>query len=463
MDALPSGTALHQGDYVLESVLGQGGFGITYRASDARSGQAVAIKECFPQGCRREGRNVVPGDHHSKSTFEKLRPAALAQAQVLTQLRHRGLAVTGECFEENDTVYLVMELAEGPSLQEWIEAEGPLPPERATTCIRQLAEALEAFHSLGFLHLDVKPQNTVVLREADGPRLVLIDFDMVQAWGVDDLRTRPLALAARHGTPGYAPPEQYGQQAVLTPASDVYALGATFHHLLTGRPPSPAPERARDASLPVKAQELPAHLERALTKALALKAEDRPASAADFLAQLEPPRPVAADTGPIPAAYNSGYVYKVFVSTADPLFPPRCVCCFDEPELGYEVRSPNGRWTLPLCKACEKHQHAARLSGTVTVWGMVASLAVALSAVGISIATESFWPILLGPAGIFINVYSMSYGGLKNSRAEEMMKDVCTDLSKPVTHVFNGQVHIWRFKNPVYARDFKALNAAYVV
>lgn len=475
MAALPPGTRLKNGAYILENVLGRGGFGITYRAQDVWSGDTVAIKECFPLGCERKGQEVAPGDFFSASHLESFKTGMRQQAESLEKLQHPAIVRVLENFEANNTVYMVMQFVPGPTLHQLVESEGPVAPEAALGWLEPLASAVRALHGAGLLHLDIKPENAIVAPIEDHPHLVLVDFDLIQPREANDFRTRPLALAAQCGTPGYSPLEQYSQHARLTPASDVYALGATMYHLLTGQAPCPAVDRAAGAALKLPSDYkagVPEHMERAVLEAMEMKPEARFADVPAFLQALRTGDGVRGDdddpafSQPSSAqfvAHTSGLIHRIVVTTDKPILPQRCVCCFDRSQTDYFVSGPSHRWTLPLCLACKKHHGAAKQGGIVTLWGIVISLVIALGGVAVSVATDSFWPILLGPAGIFINFVSMNYGGLKNSRAEELMNDTCCDLSEPVTHNFNGRVHIWRFKNARYAEEFKKRNAPFVV
>lgn len=470
MSALSPQTSLRGGAYIIESVIGRGGFGITYRARDVEEERDVAIKECLPAGCERHDGVIVAGDFFAHSHCESFQNRFRAQAGHLKGISHPNLVHVLDCFDENGTVYLVMELVEGPTLQTLLE-ERPIALEEARLWVEKLAAALDALHAGGLLHLDVKPEN-VILRDGEP---VLLDFDLVQPCGEADFTTRPLSMAMQCGTPGYAPLEQYAQTGQLTPATDLHALAATFYHLLTGHAPLSAIDRA--TGLPLRPpeeirDELEPHLSTAILRALAIKSEERPADARAFLQSLDLPAPPEADDdadvtmslAPQLMTHGTGY-HRVVLKVRTPTLPKRCVCCHDKPDRGtiWVLNSPSGRWELPLCDSCRRHQLAAKASGVVTFWGSVVSLALALVVVLLSFVTSSLYPLLLGPVCIVMNFAALSYGALKSTRAEEMLKNGCCDLTEPATYVFNGRVHIWRFKNPLYAEDFKKKNVDNVV
>jgi hypothetical protein len=218
--------------------------------------------------------------------------------------------------------------------------------------------------------------------------------------------------------------------------------------------------------------ELAPHWDAALLRALEIKDETRPQSVAEWHKLLKEPPPVVnideeEDYSPVIIApqlmkHGTG-VHRVVLRERDPVFPKHCVCCHAKPDLQWQLKSPSGRFELPLCDQCSRHQTAARASGVVTFWGTVSSLVMALIVVWASFVTSSLFPLLLGPLCIVINFAALSYGALKNSRAEEFLKNSCCDLSEPATYNFNGKVHIWRFKNAQFAADFKKKNSAHVV
>lgn len=464
MAALPPETLLHDGAYRLGEVLGRGGFGLTYRAFDVRGQREVAIKECFPAHCTRDGRNVVGADFAGCASLEAFRRGFHLQATRLQNLSHPAIVTLFDVFDENQTTYLVMALLEGPTQLQFLEERGALSPSIALEQIEHLAGALEAIHDAGYLHLDIKPENVILVAGAP----VLVDFDLLAARDKPDFDTRPLSLATQIGTPGYAPLEQYAQHAALCPATDVYALGATFYHLLSGQAPLSAVDRAAGVALPALTQfqpHLEPHLGQAIECALALQTPERPQSIEEWRELLSEPQnaPVPADDRPQGAAHAQGS-YRIVLTRREPQIPMRCVCCYAKaPTSSWLLNSPSGKWQLPLCEMCQRHQRAAKQGDRVTFWGMGTSLVSALGGVALSVANRSFLPIVLCLGALILNFTAMSYGALKNSRAQDMLSDFCSDLATPATYVFNGRVHIWRFRNSRFAEEFKELNQEFVV
>lgn len=286
-DVLAPGTALRHGELTVTQVLAYSNFAVTYVARDEKLQREVAVKEFFPFGCRRDraGQVVVP-PLTPQEEFAAARTQFLEEARVLAQFHHPGVVAVHTFFEAANTAYMVMELLHGDTLRTRLETSGPLGESEILTLARKIGDSLQAVHDAGLLHRDLKPDNIFACRDG---RLVLIDFGLSTRLEIDAYGTRQLDSLARFGTPGYAPPEQYTQGATQNAASDVYSLGATLYHLLTGTPPPPAPDRAFGVPL-----EPPSHLaggvsdamQSALLCALQIKPEQRPQSVHEFLALL---------------------------------------------------------------------------------------------------------------------------------------------------------------------------------
>ena len=224
-----------QNRYRILALLGQGGMGAVYRAWDLRLNIPVALKEMVPQ----------PGI--DPQALAQLRHQFYQEAQVLARLNHPNLVRVTDYFEEGGNAYLAMDFVEGQSLADLIAARGPLPEAPVLEWARQLLDALAYCHAQGVVHRDIKPQNIIITPSPapgegrGGSRAVLVDFGLVKLWDPRDPRTRTVVRAM--GTPEYAPPEQYGMAGHTDPRSDLYSLGATLYHALTGQPPLSAAER----------------------------------------------------------------------------------------------------------------------------------------------------------------------------------------------------------------------------
>lgn len=201
------------GDYELLEQIGQGGMGMVFRARQRGLGREVAIKL------------LSAGQWASEELVESLR----REAQHAALLQHPNIVVVHGIGEHAGLIFYAMQLVRGLSLSQRLDADGPLPPLEAARLLRTIAEAVDYAHRLGVLHLDLKPGN--ILIQSDGTPLVA-DFGLA--------RRLEQALDAHQvaGTPSYMAPEQaVPGNATLTPATDVWALGAILYEMLTGHPP----------------------------------------------------------------------------------------------------------------------------------------------------------------------------------------------------------------------------------
>jgi serine/threonine protein kinase len=279
-ETLQPGTRLRHNRYEIEYVLGRGGFGITYRARDHKTGERVALKELFPDGnATRDSSGRVALVSGSEDDFLRLRVTFEAEADLLASLRSQAIVAVIEFFEENQTAYLVMEYLEGETLEERI-ARQPLNDTEARDILGTLLEALEEVHNLGVLHRDIKPANIVL--STHGPEL--IDFGTAMK-GIG----REVKVVDRILTPAYAPLEQYAGESKFGPPTDLYALAATFYEAVTGVRPASALERSRGVPLkPIRviAPNISSLLAETLESALKLRVDQRPKSARFMLNQI---------------------------------------------------------------------------------------------------------------------------------------------------------------------------------
>jgi serine/threonine protein kinase len=308
---LPAGSALDGNRYRIQRVLGQGAFGITYAAEDTRLRRSVAIKELFPPGCVRVGRQVVPRavDPSAESRFVHLRRRFLDEAANLARFAHPGIVRIYEVFEEHGTAYVVMERLEGRTLGGMLaQRGGRMPVDEAVRITREVGAALTVVHRAGLLHRDLKPDNVLV---TDQGRVVLVDFGSARQFAADASCTMTQVV-----THGYAPLEQYSSRSTFGPATDVYGLAATLYRAVAGQAPPPPTDRVHGAGfLPLDRidRRVPASVSAAVTHALSLEASARPQSVTAFLAELDarPPNPPARDRNSRRySALNSDLVIK---------------------------------------------------------------------------------------------------------------------------------------------------------
>jgi len=280
------------GRYEIVSVLGQGGFGITYRARDIQLDREVAIKEYLPSALafRQDGVTVMPRTTKMADDFGWGRERFVTEGRTLASL-HRVPAIVRvfDFLQFNGTAYIVMELLHGETLEDRIAKNGKLTAEEVDRILWPLLDGLEQVHNAGFLHRDIKPAN-ILLDAAGNP--TLIDFGASRAAMAG--RSTPLTAIF---TPGYAAAEQM-TSAKQGPWTDIYGVSATLYHAITGqRPPSAFDRMLNDGYQPL-AQRDPAGFSpgvlAGLDAGLAVAARERPQSIAGW-------RPILAMTA-APAA-----------------------------------------------------------------------------------------------------------------------------------------------------------------
>ncbi|MEV4258767.1 serine/threonine-protein kinase, partial [Spirillospora sp. NPDC049652] len=198
-------------------MLGRGGMGTVWRATDQTLDREVAIKEI----------RLHPSltDEERDTAHARM----MREARASARLGHPGVVTVHDVVVHDDRPWLVMELVRSRSLQDVVDQEGPQPPQRVAAIGRQLASALRAAHAVGILHRDVKPANVLVTEDG---RAVLTDFGIAQLSGDATLTRTGMVM----GSPAYMAPERVRAEAV-GPASDVWALGATLYTAVEGRAP----------------------------------------------------------------------------------------------------------------------------------------------------------------------------------------------------------------------------------
>ena len=266
------------GRYQVVSVLGQGGFGITYRARDGQLGREVAIKEYLPLALavRQDGTTVMPRSTAATEDFAWGRDRFVAEGRTLASLQNApGIVRVFDFLEANGTAYIVMHLVQGETLESRLRRSGVLKAAEVERILWPLLDGLEQVHDAGFLHRDIKPAN-ILLDPAGNP--TLIDFGASRA----AIAGRSVALTAIF-TPGYAAAEQM-TSAKQGPWTDIYGLSATLYHAIAGRVPASAFDRMLDDHYePLGRMALPGFGRGVLTgldAGLAVRAGERPQSIA---------------------------------------------------------------------------------------------------------------------------------------------------------------------------------------
>ncbi len=291
--ALPSGTEL-VGDYRIERVLGAGGFGVTYLADEIALARLVTIKEYFPSdiAARTEGIGAAPRSKDCAGDYRWGLDRFIEEAQTLAKFDHTNIVRVYRYFLANNTAYMVLHFEEGQSLKAWLKGLGRAPRQKELdVIIAPLLDALELIHKSDFLHRDIAPDN-IIIRKSGAP--VLIDFG--SARGEIASHTKTVSALVK---PGYSPYEQYAETSRRQgPWTDVYALGATLYHAVTGKRPPDAPSRmVNDELVPAREAALGSYRAgflKAIDRALTLSIEGRPQEIAAWRGDLlapDPPRP----------------------------------------------------------------------------------------------------------------------------------------------------------------------------
>ena len=277
--ALPEGTNL--GPYEVLSRIGAGGMGEVYKARDARLDRFVAVKVLSDR---------VADDLESRGRFDR-------EARTLASLSHPHICAIFDAGHQNGTDYLVMEYLDGQTLAQKLET-GPLPLREAVRIALQIVDALDTAHTRGIVHRDLKPGNVMMI----GWDAKLLDFGLAKLKRPDEApsisdstRSPDTALGVILGTLQYMAPEQL-EGGNVDARTDIFAFGALFHEMVTGRKAFPASSQASliaqimsaDPEPLSKFQPMtPALLERVIRRCLAKNPAQRWQSARDLLTQLQ--------------------------------------------------------------------------------------------------------------------------------------------------------------------------------
>lgn len=277
-DVLAVGARLQR--YEILSVLGQGSFGVTYRARDTQLDRDVALKEYLPTALavRESQALVLPRSTKLADEFGLGRQRFVDEGRTLATLHHAPAIVRiFDFIEANGTAYIVMELVPGITLQDHLAHGKTLSPAEIDRILWPLLDGLTQVHAAGFLHRDIKPGNIIL--NGDGYP-TLIDFGAARA----AMAGRTIAMTTIF-TPGYAAAEQF-TSARQGPWTDIYGLSATLYHAITGEPPPSAFDRMLDDHYRPLGKQMPAGFAPGLLigidAGLAVRAGDRPQSIVDW-------------------------------------------------------------------------------------------------------------------------------------------------------------------------------------
>jgi serine/threonine-protein kinase len=318
------GRTLQGGKYTLDHLLGEGGFGVTFRATHHYLQQTVVIK-------------TLNALNQGNLEFSQVQQQFQDEGRRLALCSHPNIVRVSDFFVENGTPYLVMDYIPGHTLESVVFPDRPLPEAIALHYIRQVAAALQVVHANGLLHRDVKPQN-IMLRQGTQD-VVLIDFGIAREFTMGATQAHTSITSA-----GYAPIEQYMAQAKRTPATDIYGLAATLYALLTAHAPIAAILRDRQpmpSPRDLVPQITPA-TNQAVVRGMAVDAHYRPQTIAEWesllsSASLQSVPPAIPPADAISQMATQAYTPRHIPSPvpAPPITPSRAI---DPP------RSRRGTW-----------------------------------------------------------------------------------------------------------------------
>jgi serine/threonine protein kinase len=282
LNPLPVGT--HLQEFVVEKLVGIGGFGIVYQASDTLLGRSVAIKEYMPtsMASRRDGATVSVRSEVYTQDFESGKKSFINEARMLARFKHAALIEVFRFWEQNGTAYMATPFYEGKTLKEKLQAKQPELVDQAylLKILHPIFDALDVMHAEQIFHRDISPDNIMVL--PDGRPILL---DLGAARKVLQEGAQALTVMVK---PGYAPIEQYADDATVKqgPWTDIYALGAVINHAITGKAPPPAASRLLKDSRPNLSDSdivgFTHEFLAATDAALRVRPEDRPQTITEF-------------------------------------------------------------------------------------------------------------------------------------------------------------------------------------
>jgi len=268
--------------YQIESTLGEGGFGITYKGIYLSQLKNVAIKECWPDKAARLGESIIWPSSISPANKNEQLKKFIEEGHHIHLCSHPNIVKVYDWFLANNTAYIVMEFIEGQTLYDLVKEKGALNNQEAKKYFLEIAESLTVIHKQNILHRDIKPDNIMLDKFK---KAILIDFGNAREFIAN--KTLQMTQNVSHG---YAPLEQYSKQGRRGPSLDVYSLCATFYYVLTAKEPPSVTDRVdQDTLIPPRQilSSIDPLLEQILLTGLKLKVEDRFATADDLLQALQ--------------------------------------------------------------------------------------------------------------------------------------------------------------------------------
>lgn len=273
----------------IRDVIGIGGFGIVYKAWDPMLERLVALKEYFPSALavRMPSGTVKVREERHRGTYESGLSSFVNEARLLAQFDHAALVKVYRFWEMQGTAYMVMPLYQGVTLKQYMQQHaGPLSDELLLNWLVALTEALECMHAQQCYHRDISPENIIIQESTGLP--ILLDFGAARR-AIGSV-SQPFTVILKAS---YAPIEQYAEVPSMTqgPWTDVYALAAVAHYLMTGKtPPSSVSRLVNDNYVPLESRtdlQFRIEIKQAIDHALRVQVHERTASMADFRSALQ--------------------------------------------------------------------------------------------------------------------------------------------------------------------------------
>lgn len=269
--------------YIIGTVIGHGGFGVTYVAWDTQLGIKTAIKEFYPVGLVSRSSQTMDLIHMGADSDQEYQAGIdrfLAEAKTIAQFnKESNIVHVYDYLRANNTAYIVMEYVEGETLESYLKQypEGRMPVEEAIELAKKIACALKVIHKGGTIHRDISPGNIMICENRD---IKILDFGAARLFTAEKSQSLSVILK-----PGYAPPEQYASRTKQDERTDLYALGAVLYRMVIGKVPPEALERTKENDMTrpgILRQDLPSWVDRIIMKAMALDPAERFHNASEF-------------------------------------------------------------------------------------------------------------------------------------------------------------------------------------
>ncbi len=286
-EALADGTTLSGNQFTIDRPLSNGGFGITYLAKDNLLDRNVVIKECYPEVfCSRDGNDVIVRSPLYTEKYRTIVEMFMREARSIAMMRHPNIVGVHRIFEDNQTAYMVLDLIQGRDLLDIIkDKRETLSPAQIKEILIKLLDAVDLVHRNDLLHRDISPDN-ILLDKWGTP--VLIDFGAAREEASRETRALSTVLIVKDG---YSPQEFYFAGGKQGPSSDLYALAASFYHLISGKAPPNSQTRMAEVAgnnpdpcepLAGRFPEYDSVFLKAIDKAMRVLPKDRIQSAAEW-------------------------------------------------------------------------------------------------------------------------------------------------------------------------------------